>query len=56
MKHCLEPTRVPTLPGLRHRYLINPRHFPDPQADAVVCQPLDKASQIDGAASIAQTI
>lgn len=41
--------------GLRHLYLINPRHFPDPQADAmaagaddvlrdaVVCQSIDEA-------------
>jgi tRNA/rRNA methyltransferase len=43
--------------GLRHLYLINPRHFPDPQADtmsagaedllrdAVVCQSIDEALQ-----------
>jgi tRNA/rRNA methyltransferase len=43
--------------GLRHLYLINPRHFPDPQAeamaagaddllrDAVVCATLDEALQ-----------
>jgi len=43
--------------GLRHLYLINPRHFPDPQAeamatgaddllrDAVVCQSIDDALQ-----------
>jgi tRNA/rRNA methyltransferase len=43
--------------GLRHLYLINPRHFPDPQADAmaagaddvlrdaVVCNSIDEALQ-----------
>lgn len=43
--------------GLRHLYLINPRHFPDPQADAmaagaddllrdaVVCSSIDEALQ-----------
>ena len=43
--------------GLRHLYLINPRHFPDPQAeamaagaddvlrDAVVCDSIDEALQ-----------
>ncbi len=43
--------------GLRHLYLINPRHFPDPQAsamaagaddvlaDAVVCTSIDEALQ-----------
>jgi tRNA/rRNA methyltransferase len=43
--------------GLRHLYLINPRHFPDPQADAmaagaddvlhdaVVCQSINEALQ-----------
>lgn len=43
--------------GLRHLYLINPRHFPNPQADAmsagaedllrdaVVCQSIDEALQ-----------
>ncbi|OFZ68157.1 MAG: tRNA (cytosine(32)/uridine(32)-2'-O)-methyltransferase TrmJ [Betaproteobacteria bacterium RBG_16_56_24] len=43
--------------GLRHLYLINPRHFPDPQADAmaagagdvlrgaVVCKSIDEALQ-----------
>ncbi len=43
--------------GLRHLYLVNPRHFPDPQADmmaagaddllraAVVCRSIDEALQ-----------
>src|SRR5574340_153456 len=43
--------------GLRHLYLVNPRHFPDPQADAmaagaddllrdaVVCGSIDQALQ-----------
>ncbi|HEU0283472.1 MAG TPA: RNA methyltransferase [Gallionella sp.] len=43
--------------GLRHLYLVNPRHFPDPQADAmaagaddllrdaVVCSSIDEALQ-----------
>lgn len=43
--------------GLRHLYLVNPRHFPDPQADtmsvgaddvlrdAVVCDSIDEALQ-----------